>query len=260
MKPLLTRAEARAFDAQASEVGGVCSLLLMENAGRGAAEAMARRFPDRLERVVCVGGPGQNGGDAWVLARHLRCAGHRPEVWLVGDEAKLRGDAKPNWESLRAIGVPRYVLTDARLPELERDLARASLVVDGLFGTGLDRPLAGRFREVVNALGRARAPKVALDLPSGVDADTGAVLGAACQASLTLSFGAAKPGLFQHPGAALAGEVEVLSLGVPAPVDCALQLLERSDLGRLLPVRAPDAHKGRAGHLLVVAGSPGKSG
>ena len=260
MKPLLTRAESRAFDARALTDHGLAGITLMENAGRGAFEAMREHFPQRLEHVVCVGGPGQNGGDAWVVARHLIGAGFAPEVWLVGEVARLRGDAKPNWEALGPLGVPQHVLGERGLDAFRLALARATLVVDGLFGTGLDRPLVGEIEAVIRVMGASPAPCVALDLPSGVDADTGAVLGVAPQAALTLTFAAAKPGLFQYPGAGLAGRVEVVSLGVPGPTSGPLCLLERADLGQWLTPRRADAHKGSAGRVLVVAGSPGKSG
>jgi NAD(P)H-hydrate epimerase len=146
------------------------------------------------------------------------------------------------------------------LAPLVSALSSATLVVDALFGTGLDRALLGRYAEAVELINACAAPVVALDLPSGVDADVGAVLGAAVRAELTVTFAAHKRGLHQYPGAGLAGTVRVASIGVPAPYDAPAALIEASDLARWLPGRAPDAHKGSAGHVLVLAGARGRTG
>jgi NAD(P)H-hydrate epimerase len=138
-------------------------------------------------------------------------------------------------------------------------LRTASLVVDGLFGTGLDRPLTGLSLALVEAINAAGVPVVALDLPSGVDADTGQVLGAAIQAALTLTFAAHKPGLLLYPGAGLAGVLRCVSIGVPLPA-VGSGVIEARDVVRWLPLRAADSHKGSNGHVLVIAGSPGKTG
>lgn len=260
MIPLFTREQMRALDAAAVERLGLPSVVLMENAGRGAFEALRRRFPDRLERVLLIGGIGQNGGDAWVVARHLRLHGFEPRCVLVGDPAKVRGDALINLGTLEALQgvVPSIAGTD--LSALESGLGWASLVVDGLFGTGLDRPVSGVFAAAIERMNACTAPRVALDIPSGVDANTGAVLGVAVRADLTVTFAAHKRGLHQHPGAGLAGVVECASIGVPAPASAEYLALEARDVAQWLPLRAADSHKGRGGHVLVVAGAPGRSG
>jgi ADP-dependent NAD(P)H-hydrate dehydratase / NAD(P)H-hydrate epimerase len=260
MIPLLTRAAVRRIDADAVERLGVPSLVLMENAGRGAAEALLARFADRLHRVVIVGGPGQNGGDGWVVARHLRNRGHDPVAVLVGDPARLKGDAALNWTVLEPMAVERHVVTADAMDALDVALDGASLVVDALFGTGLDRPIEGPFAEVVRRVNDARVPTVALDLPSGIDADTGQVLGVAVRAVLTPTFAAHKRGLHQYPGVDHAGEVVPVSIGVPAPIGASACLFEPEDVGATVGPRSGDAHKGSAGHVLVVAGSPGRTG
>lgn len=258
MRPLLSRDEVRALDRDAVARLGVPSLLLMENAGGQAARVLCEAFPTRLRRVLIVGGPGQNGGDAWVIARHLRCAGHTPRCLLLGARARVKGDAAVNLAALTALGQPVDEL--ASRAELEAALHSASLVVDGLFGTGLDRPLDGLAREAVEAINASGVPVVALDLPSGVDADTGQVLGSAIHAALTVTFAALKPGLLMHPGAALSGALHTVSIGVPVDVPGGSGVLEASDAAGWLPRRAPDAHKGTHGHVLVIAGSEGKTG
>ena len=260
MIPLLTRAAARALDADATARLGLPGIVLMENAGRGAFEILRREHGDALARVVVVGGPGQNGGDGWVIARHLFCAGHVPRVVLLGDPARLRGDALVNFRALEQLGVPCTTVPGDDLAPLVAALSGATLVVDALFGTGLDRPLDGPYAAAVQRI-NASAPVVALDLPSGVDADTGAVLGgSAVRAEMTITFAAHKRGLHHFPGAALAGDVRCTSIGVPTPYDAPAGLIEASDVAGWIAPRAADAHKGHGGHVLVIAGAPGRTG
>ena len=260
MIPLLTREQVRAIDHDAVERLALPSLVLMENAGYAATEVLVERFPGRLDRVVIVGGTGQNGGDAWVVARHLHRRGVRPLAILVGDEASVGGDARTNLAVIRALGVDVRVVGPDDANVLREPLSTASVVVDGLFGTGLDRPIEGGHAEVVRAIGRAGAPVLSLDVPSGIDANDGQVLGVAVGAAVTATFAAHKRGLHQHPGVDHAGEVVLCSIGVPAPDDTQVALFEPDDAARLLPRRPRDAHKGDAGHVLVVGGSPGKTG
>ncbi len=262
MLPLLTRAAARDADRHAIETLGVPGVVLMENAGRGAFDVVVREHAGLLERVVLVGGPGQNGGDAWVLARHLHRIGHAPTAVLVvpqGDVGQLAGDARINWDVLAPLGVCTRVLAPEQVAELGEALRAASLIVDGVFGTGLTREVT-TWAGVIHAMNDAAAPKVALDLPSGVDADTGAVLGAAVRAVTTITFGAHKRGLVQRPGQTHAGRVWVADIGVPVGRSAVDAVLERSDLRALIPARASDAHKGSAGHVAVVGGDQGKTG
>ncbi len=260
MIPLLTREAVRAVDADAIERLGIPGHVLMENAGRGAAEALLERFEGRLGRVVIVGGIGQNGGDAWVVARHLFLRGIQSICVLVGDEARVRGDAAMNLAALRPLGVEFRAAAPDALGPLQSALEGATLVVDGLFGTGLDRPLRGGYAAAVERIVDSGVPCAALDLPSGVDADTGAILGVATRAELTITFAARKRGLFQYPGTAHAGEVRCAHIGVPLSGDAPMSILEPADVARLVPPRRPDAHKGTAGHVLVVGGSPGHGG
>lgn len=239
---------------------GVASLVLMENAGRGAADVICHSFGDRLGRVVLIGGPGQNGGDAWVVARRLALLGHQPLAVLIGDASGLRGDARANWALLGKLGVERLEVAPEKAESIERPLAEATLIVDGLFGTGLDRPVTGGYADAIHAMNRASAPLVALDLPSGLDADTGAALGVAVHAALTVTFAGDKRGLHQYPGVQHAGEVRVADIGIPLVRAPAASLWTADDLAALIARRAPDAHKGTNGHLLVIGGAPGKTG
>jgi hydroxyethylthiazole kinase-like uncharacterized protein yjeF len=260
VQPLLTREESREVDRVAVNQLGATGLVLMENAGRGATDAVCRAFGDRLGRVVLVGGPGQNGGDAWVVARRLALRGHRPLAVLVGDASRLRGDAQSNWALLEKLGVETAELSPEQAKSLGEHLVAATLIVDGLFGTGLDRPITGGYAEAICAMDAAAAPLVSLDLPSGLDADTGAVLGVAPHAALTVTFAGHKRGLHQFPGVAHAGDVRVADIGVPVGGLPAASLWTRDDLGTLIAPRASDSHKGTHGHLIVIGGAPGKTG
>ncbi len=257
MRPLATSAEARRVDVLAAE-RGLSTLVLMENAGRGATDELVRRHAAALRRPLIVGGVGQNGGDAWVVARHLLARGVQPRIALVGPRSAITGDAARNLAALTGHGAA--VIDVGGPKDLFALLDGASLVVDGLFGTGLSRPIAGLLAEVVTTLDGAGLPIVALDLPSGISADTGQVLGVALHARTTITFGVDKRGLHQYPGADHAGDVVVEGLGIPGLAPTSAELLEPSSLARLVPPRPRDAHKGTTGHVLVVAGSPGKTG
>jgi ADP-dependent NAD(P)H-hydrate dehydratase / NAD(P)H-hydrate epimerase len=262
---LATAEEMRRADRAMTERFGVPSLLLMENAGRGAADAIERHLgPVRGQRVLVVTGKGNNGGDGFVVARHLAGRGARVSVVLVGRADDVRGDALVNLEAVRRAGLP---VAEAAEPPgraaLGRALAEADLVVDALLGTGVTGPATGAIAEAIEAVSAAGRPVCALDLPSGASADRGGLLGPTVRARLTVTFGLLKPALVLHPAAAYAGQVELVDLGVPRSwleEGLTAGVLEASDVAALLPARPVDAHKGDHGHLLVVAGSLGKTG
>lgn len=267
MIPVLTRMGARAHDQRAIAELAVPGQLLMENAGRGAADWLLAHWSTRLSVVVVVGGTGQNGGDAWVVARHLRTAGVRAQCVLVGNPERIGGDALGNFLCLPALGLTPVLRLDdspdaAAWAVLASLLQNASLVVDGLFGTGLDRPVEGMYRSVVEAINHSATPVLALDVPSGIDVDTGAVLGVAVAASATTTFAAIKQGMTQEPARSLCGTVHVCHIGVPGPGDATddAAILEDSDLRTWLAPRPRDLHKHRAGQVMVFAGDSGKTG
>ena len=265
MIPVLSRAQMRAFDARAIDVCRVPSLVLMENAGRGAADRIALRLPTRNARVVIVCGAGNNGGDGFVVARHLLARGYRPAVFLCGSPERCSPDARANYEAFLGLrGSVELVASSADLDPLRKALERTTVVVDALFGTGLDRAIGGHLAEVVELLNTTPRKRVALDVPSGLDADTGAPLGPTIKADLTVTFAHPKLGLLTPQGRRYAGEIEVVDIGVPSDVaediGCGAELIERADVARWLVGRSVDAHKYAAGHVAVFAGSPGKIG
>jgi NAD(P)H-hydrate epimerase len=259
-RPLLTPDAARARDREAIALG-VPGIVLMENAGRGATDVLLRELGAHLRAPLVIGGTGQNGGDAWVVARHLAARGVRCRVLLVGDVAKIAGDAAIALRALEAVGIaPEHVTSLDRLAPLDAALASATVVVDGLFGTGLDRPLEGLARGVVERLAACGLPCLALDLPSGVCGRTGQILGAAVRADVTVTFDALKRGLHQFPGVTHAGRVVVVDIGIPGPRTADAWVVDRETLAAVRRRRPQDAHKGTAGRVLVVGGSPGRTG
>jgi NAD(P)H-hydrate epimerase len=263
MKPVLTRHEVRELDRRASAEAGIPSLELMENAGHGATELVLARFPE-ARRVGIVCGTGNNGGDGFVVARLLTTHGCRVRVLLAGDAERLRGDALANSRAWVDAGGAITSLDEASLAGLDGALADVELVIDALFGTGLARELVGLERAVVERINAAGKPTLALDLPSGIDADTGAPLGVAVRADLTATFAELKRGLCTPSGRAHAGEIQVVPIGIPPAlgesVGYGVALLERADVARAIPPRTPLSHKGSSGRVLVLAGSPGKLG
>lgn len=253
----------REVDRYAIDTLGVPSLVLMENAAIGVADAVGRRFPEaRAAAILC--GPGNNGGDGLALARQLLARGYDPRVLLVGDREPA-GDAGVQLEICRRLGLEPARLRDTT--ELAGALTvcrETDLVVDALFGTGLARPLEGLFAELVEGLAGVPVPCVAVDLPSGLSGSRVEALGPHVEAQLTVTFAALKLAHVFPPAAAACGEVVVADLGIPtavverAPGD--LRLSTADELAPLLGPRAAASHKGDYGHLLVWAGSVGKSG
>ena len=266
MLPVFTADEMRRVDQRAIRELGIPGATLMENAGRGAAACIQAALPDlalprRGVRVAIVCGKGGNGGDGFVVARWLKRGGHRVEVFLLAVPGELRGDAALKLHEMQRRGLRAHVVEDPAV--LGRALPAAQLVVDAMLGTGArdaPAPPVARAIELVNASGR---PVVALDVPSGVSADGLAPEGPAVRAVLTPTFAGLKRGLLSGPGATLSGRVVVVDIGVPrAEVerDITTFLLEPADVARHFPRRPREHHKGSYGHLLVVAGSVGKTG
>jgi hydroxyethylthiazole kinase-like uncharacterized protein yjeF len=260
--PVFTAAEMRELDERAISRLGIPGADLMENAGRGAATLIAGHLgPLRGKPVAIVCGKGNNGGDGLVVARHLRTRGARASVWLLGRKGEVKGDAGQALRRWR--GRVEEVVDESGLARLRREMARAALVVDGLLGTGLSGPARGLVAATIEAVNQAERPVVALDLPSGLDADRGEIIGPAIRADITATFAGYKRALLLHPAAGLAGRVSMIPIGIPqAELDRGVDtfLLEAGDVRRHFPARVATSHKGSYGHLLVIGGSLGKTG
>jgi ADP-dependent NAD(P)H-hydrate dehydratase / NAD(P)H-hydrate epimerase len=250
MEPLLDAEQMRATDRWAIETVGIPSLDLMERAGEGLAAVVAQRAPAGRVAIVC--GKGNNGGDGLVAARLLREAGREVDVLAVWPPETLSGDAAEQLQRLP--GTPPAAFDAARLEG-------AAVIVDALLGTGTTgapRDPAGAVIEAVNAAG---APVVAVDIPSGVDASTGEVAGAAIAAVATATFHRGKPGLWIRPGKEHAGEVRVIDIGIPAgsPVEPQCGLIDAGVLAEV-PRRGPSSTKFTSGNVFVIGGSSGLTG
>jgi hydroxyethylthiazole kinase-like uncharacterized protein yjeF len=247
----------RAVDRWAIDEQGVPSLDLMERAGVGVARAVEALVPDGPVGVFC--GMGNNGGDGLVVARLLREAGRAVKVLLTGALDELKGDARENL--LRLPGPPPRQLLPGSVAD-DGEWQDSAVIVDALLGTGFTGEPRGVIAEVLDAVNAAEAPVVSVDVPSGVDASTGIVATRAMRAALTVTFHAAKPGLWIHPGKAHAGEVRVLDIGMPrgAPLqDVTIgQITPRVLDG--LPRRGSSSTKFSSGHVLVCGGSRGLTG
>ncbi len=252
MRPVLLPAEAAALDEQ-TQARGVTADVLMESAGREVADAALRLLGGAYgRRAVVVCGKGNNGGDGLVAARYLDRAGVRTTVLTLGEDG-LREPAVSNLARLDGTGVRRR---GHSLAMAERELERADVAVDAIFGTGFRGVPEGAHAEAIEALNASGVPLVAVDIPSGVNGATGAVEGEAVRADLTVTFGAPKLGLVLFPGAAHAGVVEVERIGFPEDlIGSELLLVEREDVVERLPRRDPDTHKRAAGYAVVVGGS-----
>jgi ADP-dependent NAD(P)H-hydrate dehydratase / NAD(P)H-hydrate epimerase len=265
MRPVVTAAEMRALDRATIEDVGIPAFTLMETAGRAVAHvAMEMLDGSGGGHVAVVCGPGNNGGDGFVAARVLRDLGLDAAVYLAVGRSSIRGDAAAHLAVYeRAGGVVRMVDTPQSLGDLGDAIAGAALAVDALFGVGLSRALEGQLADVVSLINHAQR-RLAVDIPSGLDADTGRVLGITVEADTTVTMGALKVALASAPGFAHCGAVDVADIGVPSGV-LATQavragLVEESDVLSWLPHAALLDHKGRRGHVLIIGGMPGMRG
>lgn len=255
-----TPLNVRELDRIAIEECGIAGYTLMKRAGQAAFAEARTRFPDaRRWLVVC--GAGNNAGDGYVIAS-LACAANLDvTVAALSDPGELRGDAEKAWRDYRAAldvtGEPFVAFSEALL-------ANADLVVDAILGTGIGRPLSGQYLEAVQAIAGCPLPVVAVDVPSGLNSETGEVMGCAVKASVTVTFVGLKQGLYLGAGPEHAGAICFADLNIPASVasrvEPGLRIFTNGDLAGLLPRRAATAHKGRFGHVLVIGGNHGMAG
>ena len=257
----------READRRTIEEIGIPSLVLMENAGRQvvtAIEAMYSDLADRQVAVLC--GRGNNGGDGFVVARTLLQRGVDVSVFLFGSVSEVRGDARTNLEILGRLGLTAVEIADSQAWELHfSEISDCTLIVDAIFGTGLNAPLAGLMETVVADVNASGIPVVAIDLPSGLSADSADPIGDSIEARLTVTLAAPKLPLVLPPAETRAGDIVIADIGIPSEIlngveGPRVELLTRSSMRELVSARAPDSHKGDYGHVLVVAGSRGKTG
>ncbi len=253
---LYRAAQVRELDRIAIQERGIPGYTLMSRAGAAAFNLLRARWPE-VRRILVVCGGGNNAGDGYVAARLARQAGLEARILTLVDPAQLGGDAQTAWQDARAAEVPIA-------PFAASGLADADLLVDAMLGTGLEREVSGQWREAISAMNAHSAEILALDIPTGLHADTGAILGAAIHAAATMTFIGLKQGLFTGQGPACCGEVRFADLDVPPDIYPAIHpacwRYAGEDLPELLPRRSRSAHKGHFGHVLVVGGDQGLAG
>lgn len=266
MQKIVTAAQMREMDRKTSEEYGVPSLVLMENAALRVVDLLRERFgPLRGKKIAVVCGKGNNGGDGLALARHLATRfGADVRVCLAASPGDLSGDAAANLYMAQAFGLD--ICGDCTLETLHGQMIGAALLVDALLGTGIKGGVEGPLADIIEAMNASGLPIVSVDVPSGLDADTGQVAGACVQADFTVTFALPKFGLMIYPGAAQAGELVTADLGMPRPVmqaeEVSVMATEAVDVVRWLPrrVNGRDSNKGQFGHVTVLAGSLGFAG
>ena len=264
---VLNAAQMREADRRTIEEIGIPSLVLMENAGRQVVAAMEAVHGDLQEHQVAVlCGRGNNGGDGFVVARTLLQRGVGVSVFLIGRIADVRGDARLNLEILGRLGLTTVEVGDSQAWELHfSEVSTCTLIVDAIFGTGLNAPLSGLLETVVADVNGSGIPVVAIDLPSGLSADSHELIGDSIVAGTTVTLAAPKLALVLPPAETRAGDIVIADIGIPAGVIEAVEgprveLLTRGSIRELLTPRNADTHKGDYGHVLIVAGSLGKTG
>ncbi|PIU53395.1 MAG: bifunctional ADP-dependent NAD(P)H-hydrate dehydratase/NAD(P)H-hydrate epimerase [Deltaproteobacteria bacterium CG07_land_8_20_14_0_80_60_11] len=260
---LVTASEMRELDRRAIQDLGIPSLVLMENAGRTTYQILRREFPAPQGEVAVVAGRGNNGGDGFVVARYLANAGLPVAIFLLGPRDQVSGDARVNLEILAHLGVAvAEVLTDADLNPTIHRLAKAGLIVDALLGTGLNSPVKGLMAALIERINHLRPQVLAVDIPTGLSADTGEVLGVALKAQVTVTYGWPKLGQVLPPGRDYVGRLWQVDIGIPPNFaqEAPVSLAEAREMRALLPPRPFGSHKGTFGHLLVLAGAIGKTG
>jgi len=258
--------EMREIDSQAINDYGIVGMALMESAGAEVARKVEQVLGDLRNKKVCIfAGKGNNGGDGFVIARRLENKGLKVKVFLLGVKESVAGDARLELDVLLKTDCDIIELTGGRdWDKAKIAAAWADCLVDALLGTGFHGQIEGQMAEVIKIINTADKPTVAVDIPSGIDSDTGQVRGMAVRASHTVTFALPKPGLLFQPGASYAGEMVVADIGIPGKLLCGdvirQNMVTADYVRRILPRRQPGAHKGSCGRVLVIAGSQGLTG
>ena len=278
MIPLVSAEQMRALDTETITQIGVPGAVLMESAGRGVVEVLWQLHHQGSVdlyggQVIVIAGPGNNGGDGFVIARYLHNRGAAVRLLLCAEQERVKGDALLHLQAAQACGVMPTVYSGdsgaAQVAALLQRLAQRDVIIDALLGTGLTKAVSGPLRHVIEAVNHSTAVKIAVDLPSGLDADLGVPAGTVGEpvivnADHTITLGLCKLGLVSAPGFTYAGRVRLVDIGIPESLcarhGVAARLLDERCIVRLGQPRSPLGHKGSHGHLLIVAGSRGKTG
>jgi len=263
---LVKASEIQEMDRITIQELGIPGAVLMENAARGATRVFLEHFaPPAHSRAVILCGRGNNGGDGYVMARYLQQAGIQVTVFLLSKLHKISGDALINLKVIKQMGLEILEVPDAKLWGTKRRVLRGcDFIIDGILGTGLNSPVKGFYGQVIKYVNSLDKPVMAIDIPSGLNADTGQIMGIAIKAELTATFGFPKLGQLIFPGVDLVGRLVRIDIGIPDSVATQVPMssvvTDPNDFSHLLAMEDQDIHKGKRGHLLVLSGSTGKTG
>lgn len=249
---LVNAQQMREMDRFAMEEIGIPSIVLMETAGHAFVQEVEKRYPKKT-KVLVVAGCGNNGGDAFVIARHLSSNGYEVKTWLIGSEERMTPDCKTMYRALIHSRYEVHRLTEDDPESMGKEISQADLIIDGLLGTGIKGRLRDEVERVIKEINlrKHRTTVLSIDIPSGVNADTGVVLTEAVQADITVTFACPKWGHYLFPGADYCGQLVVRDIGIPTWVGEELRftshLLEQEAIAQLVPARARHSHKGTYG-------------
>ncbi|MEG6520460.1 NAD(P)H-hydrate dehydratase [Desulfotomaculum sp. 1211_IL3151] len=263
---VVTAAEMREIDRQAIQEYGIPGIVLMENAGLQVIRIIQRIFPQVADKVFTIlVGKGNNGGDGLVIARHLYNLGAQVKVLLMADPEEFQGDAKVNLTVWQRMGQPVYQVNQVNgINIVKVALLNTDLVIDALYGTGFRGTVNEKVARVINLVNTSPVAVLAVDIPSGLEADTGKAQGPCMKAEHTVTFGLPKLGLVLEPGASIAGTLHVVDISLPKDLienkNISRQLLTRQLISQWFKPRKQDSHKGSYGHVFIVAGSRNMSG
>ena len=268
---LVTANEMQEMDQKTIHAFGIPGLVLMENAGRGAVEALLSKINTRdIKKIAVMAGRGNNGGDGFVMARYLMEKGFILTAFLLASKETVKGDAKVNLQLFETLcghspgSILVEIKNEAELNANRTRILHHDLFIDAILGTGLNADLRGVIKDAVELMNSSGKPIFSVDIPSGLNSDTGKPMGMAVNAFATATFAFAKAGHILYPGKLHTGELSIIDIGIPKFIaeekKSQLSLIERQDIASYFPPREFNSHKGSFGHLLVIAGSTGKTG
>ncbi len=253
----------RDIDRWAIEELGIPGIVLMENAGKAIVERLQQILSNlHSKKIIIFCGKGNNGGDGFVIARHLTQLGANVTVLLAGKLIDLKGDAKTNSIITRNMKIPLKELSPENIDTFDHKLRHADVIVDALFGTGLSKPVTDFMKTVVDKINQPKKFTASVDINSGINADSGQLIGPHVKSDITFALASFKNSHLLHPAAGVMKKVELLDIGIPHQNNqkIHIQLVEEEDIKDIFAARPPDSHKGNYGHVLVLAGSTGKGG
>ncbi|CCK79253.1 bifunctional ADP-dependent NAD(P)H-hydrate dehydratase/NAD(P)H-hydrate epimerase [Desulfobacula toluolica] len=268
---LVTANQMRDMDKQTIESFGIPGRVLMENAGKGAFDFLLKKFKNlTAKKIAVMAGRGNNGGDGFVIARYLMEKKIAVTIFLLSSKKKVTGDAKANMDLAQKLCNLSQTCSIVEIPDAEAfEAQRVKILhhdffIDAILGTGLNSDVRGFFKDAIEVMNTSSKPIFSVDIPSGLHSDTGQPLGASVKADATATFALAKPGHVLYPGNVYTGDLKVIDIGIPNFIaqeqSIQLSLIEKKEVAACFTPRKFQSHKGSFGHLLVIAGSVGKTG